>query len=262
VTERPGDGCPVLTLSPGSVIAEFWLGNSRPVRAEGFAITRDEVSGVFVAGRTIRTYREPELASDLRAVTAEVRGAVGGTVTVPPLFPGRPPHKVSRELPRFSPRDLSGRELTSSTDEPVPAYVFAEGNSWHAPESEPSGLCRIHTDLQSKVRAAGGFVATSVPAMSEVLGQAFLSCANTSYNVDGTAFIVSVLADAERPGRRPPPLPGERAVPSRQGVFEALASSGTILARRDGPVWLAVGGGRSQSERRAVLDNVSATTRF
>lgn len=86
--------------------------------------------------------------------------------------------------------------------------------------------------------AIEGTAATRVRPFPELLGQAFISCAETTYFYqDNHDLPAAVLVDAARPGAVPPGLPGMEPLAGHPSVFEAPPD---MFARRVRGAWLVV----------------------
>jgi hypothetical protein len=262
VTDRPGEGCPIARMFRGPVVADDWVGRIDPVRSEGLALTRSDVRAVSVAGRVIPPRAEPGLPSGLRAVVVEVEGSSGPTVTIPPLLPGRKPIKMPTSFPHFVPLDSGGRPIVQKPEAGTPVFFEAPGLSWKPPRVEPKGICQLGMVHLDGLIVSAGFVATHVSSFSALIGHPFLSCASNSYTFDRQSLVGSVLVDAVHPGAEPASLPTMKPVYGYRGIFSALGSNGTMLARRIPGAWLVVSGGRGEQQRLAVLRELRASVRL
>lgn len=259
ITVAAGGGCPVLRLMRGTVVAEQWTAEGASKRAEGFALTTNDVAAVAVDGsRTIATRHEPGLPQGLRAVVVTVRGAWAPEVKVPSLF-GRHPHEQPEHLPSFTPFDRAGMPLAQNYE--AGAFVEREvsGRNWSRPATEPAGVCELRVTHMHGLVANAGFVATHAERMEGLIGRPFFSCASTSYTLEGWPLVASVLVDAHRPGSIPAYLPAMRHIAGSLGLFDALGSNGPMVARRVPGAWLVVSGGEGEAQRRTLLRHLLPT---
>lgn len=124
----------------------------------------------------------------------------------------------------------------------------------------PSGPCRLGLDGSWGMIARGGAVAVGIrPFPARLVGEAFLPCAETEYELHGEPLRGLILLDAADPSRAPGALPGFHPVAGASGFY---AEGGTLTARRAGDAWLVVGQGRSLSQRIYALRHLRATVRL
>jgi hypothetical protein len=259
ITMAAGGGCPVSVLKSGPIVAEWWLSPSGSKRAEGFALTKEDVAGVLVGdSRRIDTLRARSLPQDWRAVVVKIRGRWAPEVLTPSLF-GRPPHKAPVRLPRFIPVNAAGEVVKGSNEHNSLAYATVAGKSWRRPSIPPGGPCELRSSDLVGLTAQAGFVISRATSVNDLIGDSFLSCASTTYSFDGWPLVSSVLMNARHPGVLPGRLPRMRMIIGFPGTFEALGSNGPMVARRISQAWLVVSGGRGLQQRLMVLQHLRAS---
>lgn len=237
-------GCAGVQHHP-PVIAETWSSGDDPPETVGVAVTTSQVARVEInGGMSVPTQAEASLPSYLRAVVIRVGARL---------------RSVGGGFPRMMPLDSNGALLRPSSDEPadqllqaIPSRRVAEPDH---PEGGACGLTLRGPQRQRGVVAKGGSVVTEVPHYSGIIGDGFITCASTSYEVSGWPVLASVLISASQPGARPPALPAIQPLPGHPGVFSLpeLAEPGVepSYARRVAGAWLVVS--RAQSAERLTL---------
>jgi hypothetical protein len=234
------------------IIAQGWSGSGPPQVTEGYALTTSDVASVLVDGIRVPTRREAALPSGLRAVSVEIRGSRLLTESH-----GKPHYLVQ---PRFVPLDADGRPLQERRGS-LRLAVFELATRSIASAGGPSSeSCRIDEGRPLKgleVQQARTLV--RIRAYADLFGGGLMPCVNASYRIEGSAVLAAILLDAADPGRTPGSLPGMQPVRGRPGMFQAVASTGEIVAQRIAGGWLVVGGGRRMSERVMVLEHLNAT---
>jgi hypothetical protein len=228
-TVREGDaGCGPPKTSTGPIFAETCSGDESSLVV--FALTRSEVAAVSVdGGPAVPTAPNATLPDGLRAVAVEVLRSHG-----------RP--SVTR-CPRVTALDVSGGKIRSSGSPGKPqAFRLPGTRRWLPPAPQPPGPCRLSdTQLPPETEAELGYVAPQVRAYHGLLGQAFLSCIDTTYVYqDEHRLRAAVLLDAADPGASPPALPGMSPLVGHRGIFEAPEAEGDMAARRIPGAWLVV----------------------
>ena len=143
---------------------------------------------------------------------------------------------------------------------------------WERPEKPPSGACALAAP--SSYRAYRGTTAVRLERETDVEGAALSSCLSVDYKVAGTTLTAAVLVNAKSPTSAPPALFGASPVAGQPGLVnreeDTGLHSGTLIAftaRRDGPAWIVVEGGRGLAQRiqavralRIARINVSAVS--
>ncbi len=258
ITVVSGDGCQIDRLKRGPILAEFWIVERGKSQAEGFAVTTSAVTAVEIRGsRPVSTRREPGLPQGLRALVVTARGAWAPEVKTPSLF-GQPPHMAPSHLPRFIPLNRDGKPLPRDNEEGSLVNQPRRGKGWKPPASEPAGACELRTVELHRLVTNAGFVVTHATPVDDLFGRPFLSCASTSYSLQGWPIVASVLLDARHPGSRPARLPHMRVVAGSGDVFDALGSNGPMVARRIPGAWLVVSGGYGEARRQRLLKHLRA----
>ncbi len=223
-----GGGCP-----PGKarlpIVAEGWSSGGPPLETNAYAITASNVYSVSYDGRPpIRTHPDAALPGGLRSVGIEIRG--------------RDLLEESSAIPRFEPLDAKGEEIKTSTAYERNLGVEMPIRNITDPARPKSGACRIDAAGLAGLKVGGGSVVVHIQPYPGLIGDGFLTCASTSYNLDGWPLLASVLLSASHPGSSPPPLPGMKEVHKHPGIFEAPGpgSQEDLLARRIPGAWLVV----------------------
>ena len=257
ITVAPGKGCPIVRLKRGPILAEFWTGNAAKKRADGFALTTSAVRAIRVNGSRPLLTRASSLPQGLRDIAITVRGAWAPEMEAPRLF-NRPPHRIPVGLPHFTPLSETGSLLAQNDEEGPQVEREVAGRNWRSPVAAPSGPCELDAGQLAGLVTQAGFVITRANAVNGLLGAPFLSCASTSYSLNGWPMVGSILLDARQPGAKPGLLPKMRAVANSPGVFRALGSNGAMVARRVPGAWLVVSGGSGEAQRLMLLEDLRA----
>jgi hypothetical protein len=245
----PEGGCARGRSRP-PVVAETWSGGS--TGATGYALTTSAVRSVSIdGGAVIATHEQSGLPDGLRGVSVEIAG----------LDPER------ERLPRFTPLNAAGdvipqaagrgNEISRGT-----LAVEVPVRSVSDPARPQSGACRIIAEGLGQVTVQGGSVVTVVKTYSGLIGEGYISCASTSYTVDGWPLLASVLLDAAHPGTSPRPLPDMRPLKGHVGMFyapgpEGSSFEGGLVARRIPGAWLVVSRAKLQ-QRVSLLEHLHA----
>ncbi|MBE2314582.1 RNA polymerase sigma factor [Solirubrobacter sp. CPCC 204708] len=181
--------------------------------SKGYAIVDRAVRELRLSdGRVITPDRDRGLPTRWRAATWDIVGAA----------------------PRYTLHDVTGRELPARTGAP-PAQLDAD----RVPASDPpSRRCAIRTREGSRLRATSARLVPSVAPL-DMLRPSFLSCASTTYRLNGRRMLAAVLLDAADPDRTAPRIP---------------STGEPLTARREGPGWLVVYGGSERQRERALRD--------
>jgi hypothetical protein len=236
-------GCPPGRYSP-PVLAESWSSGGPPRETVGYALTTGQVAAVSFNGEpAIVTHIEAALPDGLRAIGFEIHG--------------KSLLEESAVIPRFTPFNRKGevipqpKERSASRSGPIGMEVPVRdvGN----PARPASGVCRIGIGHLDGLKADGGSVITRIASYSGLIGQGFLSCASTSYNLNGWPLLAGMLLNASHPGSTPPPLYGMKPLQGHPGIFEAPGGEQEedMLARRVRGAWVVVS--RAKLQQRLVL---------
>jgi hypothetical protein len=246
---EPGGGCEQ-GISRPPIVAETWTSSGPPTVTLGYALTSAEVFSVSVAGSSIPTYANTALPDGLRAAAVEL--------------PGLDPEKQA--LPRFIPLNGKGDVIPSSTGDsrgtptiPGNLALSVPTRALANPAHPTSGVCRIALRHLAGLRVGGATVITAARSYTGLIGQGFMSCAITSYNLDGWPIGATTLLSAAHPGMAPPPLPTMTALSGHPDVFQAPGPQGALLARRVSGAWIVVTKGKGLSQRETLLEHLSAS---
>lgn len=241
-------GCPT-TRTGTPIIAETWQRSGSETM--GVDVTSGEVTAVsFNGGTPIATRAEAGLPDGMRGVVWVIHGETRET----PGFPPRPTpldkhghvlHQTSYSLSR----SVGGRGLLVE----VPS-----GNA-EGPGDSSLAPCAIRAAHMKGLVVEGARVVKAVRVFHQLLGEAFLACANTEYTLARWPMGASVLIDAAHPGATPPALPLVKPVARHPGVFEEPGQLGRQVSRRIPGGWLVAWGGKTQAARLQLLADIHAT---
>jgi hypothetical protein len=125
---------------------------------------------------------------------------------------------------------------------------------WERPQKQPRGACALAAP--PGYRAFRGTTAIRLEPETDVEGAALTSCLSVDYKAAGTTLTAAVLVNARSPTSAPPalfgasPLAGEPGLVNREEDTRLHSSSRiAFTARRDGPAWIVVEGGRGLGQR-------------
>jgi hypothetical protein len=161
-------------------------------------------------------------------------------------------------------RRLSAQRHASPLQEKVIAWgrpsrpvSFSRGRSPIVAASPPSGSCRLTVDGLPGLIARAGMVASDIrPFPGKLVGQAFLPCIETEYDLRSEPVRALVMLNAADPSGRAAAMPAFNPVPGAAGFY---AEGGTLTATRAGNAWLVVGQGRGLRQRIEVLRHLRAS---
>jgi hypothetical protein len=141
--------------------------------------------------------------------------------------------------PRVTPLDADAKTIVKQGRPGVPLAFRLPRRHWEEPAHPPSGVCGLtETRLSRETAPYEGTVAIRVRPFPELLGQAFISCAETTYIYRNEHHLsAAVLLDAARPGATPPALLGMKPLAGHPSVFQAPPN---MFARRISGAWLVV----------------------
>jgi hypothetical protein len=166
------------------------------------------------------------------------------------------------------PLDSSGRVLTTAVAGPEPGFVRG-WSFWQAPSAvtprirEPRyhgrtrprpGVCELEQHGLPGLTPEWGSTITGIPAVTDYVGELFVSCVSTEYYLHGWPMTAAVLLDARHPGAVLGPIPGARPVTGRPSTVDFAGAS--LSARRVGNAWLVIQGGSGTAQRLRVLEAV------
>ncbi len=248
----------------------------------GSVITGPQVATIRIGNRTIRTVTSSLLpAGDrvavfflpARAPTPTVgwrpRQPIASRLRVPTPGPGSGPRWTAIPTTALLPLDAAGHVIpttfTGTGSEYVRGWSF-----WQAPSAvtpsihEPSyhgrtqprpGVCELGQHGLPGLRAEWGSTMTSLPTVTNYVGELFLSCVSTEYYLHDWPMTAAILLDARHPGAALGPIPGARPVPGHPSAVGFADAS--LSARRVGNTWLVVRGGSGTMQRLSVLQVLS-----
>jgi hypothetical protein len=215
--------------SHGLILAERW---GRGVRGGvvDVGVTSSNVASVLLSnGAVMPTRAEPGLPAGLRVIVAEI--ADGGTMPLGAIIShGLTPLNAKREqIARANDRVGSLGYEVQSEGRNVPSH----------------GICAIGTTGTGAIRTIRGGEVSDKQSYPGLIGEAFVTCASTEYSFDrGTVSLLGgMLVDASRVGTTPGPLPRMKILDGHDGIYEAPAETGEILAKRLAGAWLFVASG-------------------
>jgi hypothetical protein len=231
-------GGPPFSLSP--LLEEFGWGSTASHREMVVDVTTPRVAAIRLDGRVVPTVAVPGLPYGLR--TARV---------VLPFGALQRPVGMSVAL------DAAGQPIAPG---PAGYERRAPVSSWRYPEHPPAhGVCGLRASGAPEFAVRGGVVLTALRKLpGELVGHAFLPCAETEFRVRNVPVDAEVLLDATHPGIRPAPLPDWRPVAGAPGFF---AEGRGATATRYANTWLVARQGTSLAERMRLLRHLMVTLR-
>lgn len=246
----------------GPVLEESWNSEDQPPRTIGIAVTTGEVAKVgivregsearLLGGTSIATKAEPGFPEGLRAVVAVVNGQdlLQQEAASPSTRPG---------LPRFVPLTAGKVVIPEAAGERAPQLIRRIPTRRVADPARPAqAICDITAEGgTTTLTADSGSVITEVHRYSGFVGDGFITCADTTYELAGWPLEATVLLSASHPGASPPSLMGMRPLRGEPGVFAApgtedpTGTEGAQYARRIPGAWLIVS--RAKPPQRLAL---------
>jgi hypothetical protein len=233
-----------------AVISETWSGGGEPPETVGVALTTDAVVRVEIGnGISIPTHGEGTLPAGLRAAVIKASGMLTGG---------------NGGLPHFIPVNASGSVIPQARGEtPDELLQMIPTRRVRDPANPSPGVCQIKMRARPRLSADDGSVVTEVHRYSGIVGDGFITCASTSYELAGWPLLASVLLSASDPGAPPPPLPAMKPLPGHPGLFSApgperSGSEGELIGRRVRGGWLVVSRAKP-AQRLALLEQLRAT---
>src|ERR1700691_5456825 len=231
-----GDGCEeVPVTSAGPVFAQTCT-TSRALTT-AYLLTRSDVAAVVVdGGSAVPTTGGASLAEGLRSAVVEVLGPG-------PVSPFQKRLAISKHLcSAVTALNNVGQPIRQAVGHGKPLMVNLPSKRWEPPALAPHGVCGFRAErLPAETIALEGSVETEIRAIQGLIGEAFLSCADTTYLYQKEHDLTAaVLLDASHPGVTPPLLVDMKPLQGHSGIFEAPGSNGVIVARRIPGAWLVV----------------------
>jgi hypothetical protein len=235
-----GDACGGAVLASSPFLQVYGWGRINSGYESSVAVTTPIVATVLVDGRIrVRPSALPGLPYGLRAVSIVGRVSRGG---------GRSSRHTTIVALDAQGQRIPERWMTTGRQ--------GEVRSWHAPARPPRGVCRLGALGVPGLAIRGGQVASTIRAAPGTLvGDAFVSCIDTEYRLQGVPIDAEILLNAAHPGAPVAALPYWKPVPGAQGFFR----EGGLTARRAGDAWLLVRQGSGLAQRMRLLRHLSAT---
>ncbi len=103
----------------------------------------------------------------------------------------------------------------------------------------PSSPCRIEINRRLDLRGATAVGLSDALPSYRPGANGFLSCYEVTFTVDGRRSVATLLVDEQRPGARPPNLPGLARVRSRPDVWTASVDYAGQVGSVTGKTWFA-----------------------
>ena len=251
-TELSGS-CPDVR-SHGPILAERW---GRGVGGDvlDVAVTSSDVAAVSLSnGAVIPTRAESGLPSGLRLVVVEITDE--GKVPLEAI--------ISHG---FTPLNSRREQIVRAYDQFGSLGYEVRSEGWNSPTAPPHGICSLTTAGVGEIRALRGGVIGEERSYPGLIGEAFVTCAATEYDLDDgkISLLGGVLVNASHPGTTPGPLPQMRTLGGPRGIYEAPAEKGEIVAKRIAGAWIFVASGPftkasvGLAQRLTLLEHLRAT---
>lgn len=232
--ESTGESCPVDPEAGDPLVDESWGGGGPPPTIEASVVTSGEVTSVFFDRQTVPTRRGPRLPFGLRAARVEIPGVR---------------FSLLGTFPSFTLLNQSGQPLAQPRRKLLIDSV--QSAFWQRPQHPPRGICALSSRL-SGLTAQWGKVALHAEGRNGILGQGFLSCADTEYFLHKWPLQATVLLNGQTPGAPPAALPNMKPLAKHPGIWVERG----MLARRSKHTWLLVKGGHGLAQQIEVLDSL------
>jgi hypothetical protein len=250
IVTSSGGACPV-GLSGTLIITQSWSGSGPPPVYEGYAVTTAKVAAASVDGRTtVPTRSDPDLPAGWRVVSVEARQK--GSSERGDLMP----------VPRFAAANAKGERLPATRVRGLPLSIVevpTRAVPNHPAAGSTSDVCQIRAMRLPGLIPRGGSVITTSRPYATLGGNGLLSCASSSYELEGWPILAGVLLSASHPGATPARWPALRALSGHPGVFTSPGIEGEMLARHISGAWLVVAKGKGVQQRATLLERLSAT---
>ncbi len=216
-----------------------------------YFLTGPRVASVRIGTRLVITpRREAGLPAGDRAVVFYL--PAGSPQIDPPWFPAEQ-HGLTRGAKALSVVAVGRDGAAIPVDQGIQSFRLP-ARYWERPEKPPSGACALAAP--SSYRAFRGTTAVRLEPETDVEGAALTSCLSVDYKVAGTTLTAAVLVNAKSPTSAPPALFGASPVAGQPGLVNREEDTGlhsstmiAFTARRDGPAWIVVEGGRGLAQR-------------
>lgn len=254
-----GSACGAVPTASEPFVMDYGFGHGG--RSIAVVVTLPEVASILVNGvRKVSPVAMPGLPYGLRAARIET----SKTEPLPPAVK----EAVRRKGIVLVAYNAQGQKLPEGRNtyqrqarvlvwgHPSPFIRFDRGISPVLPHP-PSSPCQLVANGLPRLIARAGQVAIDIrPFPDKLIGEAFLPCVETEYQLGKEPIRALVMLNAADPSGRAGEMPNFHRVPGAAGFF---TEGGTLTARRSGNVWLVVGQGSSPYQRIEVLRHLSAT---
>ena len=228
----------------------FGFGEGGSIYSTTIAVTLPEVASILVNGvQRVPTVAMPGLPYGLRGARIVTRQ----NEPIPPAIKQR----VRRDGTLLEAFNAEGRQLPERRNR---SHRQARVLGWRYPSHPAGGPCELSAKGLPGLVARAGEVATDIrPFPGKIVGQAFLPCVETQYQLGREPVRAFVLLNAADPPGRAGALPNFRPVRGAPGFF---AEGGTLTAKPWGNFWLLAGQGSGLQQRIELLRHLTARVRF
>lgn len=241
--------------SRGPILAERWGRGVGGGGALDVGVTSSEVAAVSLSnGAVMPTHVEPGLPGGLRVVVAKIAD------DSPATLDGVISHG-------FTPLNSKREQIRRANDQDRLLGYEVRSEGWNSPATSPHGICAISRTGIGEIRAIRGGVVSEERSYRGLVGDAFVTCADTEYSLnDGkVALLAGMLVNASHPGTTPGALPQMKVLSGHDGIYEAPTEKGEIVARLTAGAWLFVASGPftkasvDMAQRLTLLEHLRAT---
>jgi hypothetical protein len=245
------------------VIEETWNGGEEPKETVGIAVTTNEVARVEIGeGSTMAT----RVGNEISVPTRTEKGFPMGLRAAVIMVDGKNLFASHTTRPYFIPLNARGAVIPQPVGETASQLMLPIPIRKVSDAANPSGgICEIRIKTRSSdLSASDGRVITEVHGYSGFVGDGFIACASTSYELAGWPLRATVLLSASHPGARPPSLMAMKPLPGHPGVFsapvvgESAGPEAERYARRVPGAWLVVSRAKP-AQRLALLKDLSVS---
>ena len=226
-----GSACGGVATSSQPFLQIFGSGKAGSSELTLVAVTDPQITAVVVDGnRTVETKALPGLPYGLRAARLLTRAGA-----------------------KLSALDAQGKRVAQAWSQ---APRQASVRRWRYPERRPEGACGLSVSALPTITTRGGAVATTLrPFGGQLVGDAFLPCAESEFRLGGEPLKAVVVLDAAQPGGPVADLPGLHRVRAAPGIFAGRG----LTATRSGDAWLVVEQGSGPAQRMLLLHHLGAS---